>query len=264
MALLAVAFAVGNAAAQSRQCGSSSTLISGRVIDAQSRRPEQRRGVSLLQADRLVCMTLTDTAGRFEFRGVAPGQYQLKPGSLGFRKSEPHPVAVSERDSVALEIRLVPGSHFDDCLAKPACAKWLQPSRARGATDDQQFELAALRTAVALSWKPLDKPLEHYFCFDASPVVARAFQRLYPKQARRGECEIGDASGLVRKRFRHVATGSIAYQLEVSRIEVSDSNTRTADVAFHVAPLWAEGWTCRFSRDKGGWRAIECRMRWIS
>jgi hypothetical protein len=259
-------FAASLAEAQQplQSCGSAPTLVTGEVRDAQTRAPIGGRGVTVSDSSRMVCTSIADSIGKFRFEGLPPGRYSLSTGEYGYRALGPIPFRIGTADTMRLSVQLVPGSHFDDCLDAPACAAWLDARQLPGGTDKEQFEFAALRTAAILTWKALDKPLQHYFCFDAGDSVVAAFRRVYSKVAPRGECQVTQERSDARDGLRHIPTGEAAYALGVTEGSARGPDTRTADLGFYVAPLWAEGWSCDFERHRDGWRPVSCRMDWIS
>lgn len=255
---------VGEAQEGARICGNAHTLITGRVSDAQNGAPIRSGAVALTDSGRIACYALPDSLGRFALRGVHPGEYLLSTSKWGYRAYRPITLRIRSSDTLDVSIRLRPGSHFDDCLDAPSCAAWLQPRNVPGAAEEDQFEVAAYRTAAIFTWTELEKPLEHYFCVDASSAVIDGFRQLYPNVAPRRDCELVPATGSRTARLRHRATGMAAYALSLKSVSAKRSDLRTAHLDFFAGPLWGQWWWCEFVRDGRGWRPTRCELRGVA
>src|SRR3954467_13916524 len=74
--------------------------MGGRLIDDSTGKPIAGRGVDL---HRTSCSTSTDDHGRFVLRYLPPGVYELRVGTLGYRKLAPVDVTVRADERASVE-----------------------------------------------------------------------------------------------------------------------------------------------------------------
>jgi uncharacterized surface anchored protein len=91
----------------------SSTSVQGTVVQMETSQPVARATVELKgESGRNSYTLLTGTDGKFEFRNLAAGQYQLKVLRAGYMDSRPHSLSITAGHSLTVRRdRLQPGHH---------------------------------------------------------------------------------------------------------------------------------------------------------
>jgi hypothetical protein len=99
IALLAAWLAVAPTAAASQ-------VIDGRVFDASTRQPIAAVELKLVQGDRVVASTLSDSLGRFALRAGAGGRYHIAATRIGYADATTQHIDLVAERSVAAELPL--------------------------------------------------------------------------------------------------------------------------------------------------------------
>jgi hypothetical protein len=234
--------------------------IRGMVLDDSTGTPLTTRGVYLKSTN---CFTATDSSGSFEFRKVPPGRFSVAVANLGYRAFEPVPVEVRLDSMVRLELRLRPENMVADCREIARCARLLEARSdlAAGLTGNERLEEAVWRTTIALAGKRWDSDWTP--CANVkNERVRRVLKARIPNLAPGSECVVPEpVTG--SSRLVHLPGGAPARSVQVRKVEAT-ADRAVVRSSYYVGPLWAEGWTCRFSRRDGEWVAQWCGMDWIS
>lgn len=242
---------------------SSHGVVRGIVVNDSTEQPVRHRAVFLVDTD---CTTLTDSAGRFELRGVPTGKYRFSVAPLGYRRFTPLAVDVSGATPVVLEARLRPENRVADCRELPECAPILQATQIlEGLADPERLRQAAFRTAVATIVGEGWRLGEFIACVEEPNArIMDALRAIIPKLAPASECALSAERGTGnRPALAHTPTGerAIAFKL-VSTDQVGDR--ATVHLSYYVGPLYGAGWTCKFARERGEWVPRSCQMNRIS
>lgn len=224
----------------------------------------------------MICFLPADSAGRFTFRGLAPGTYTVSVGDLGVRRVSPIGVRVGPDSVTTVEIHLRPENLVLDCQEVPTCRAAIAPvdsAQRRALSDDDQLLEAAARTAVGLAG-PSDSGQDRHpgaLCIGLGqgpgdsvgklpPQVLAALQLRVPIAHQASACRaVRDSLGFSYR----LADGTWAWRLRVAT-DRSSATLASANLSYHVGLLWAGGWFCRFERTAQGWQPVFCRSTWVS
>lgn len=238
--------------------------IRGVVINASTRKPVSGSYIYLFIGPG--CRADTDALGRFIVQGVPSGPQRIQTGSTGYRQFTPVTVEVAAGDTSYVELQLDPGGPLEDCRALPECAPLVDGGSAVSLSEDDNFRVVALGTAIGLAWETVAGNARWHACLEneRAAVLDRMRDR-FSAVVDFAECEIPDLASLPGARqMRHVATNSSAFVPRVDRIVELSPNRRTVALSLYVGPRWGAGWDCDFERTELGWRATLCNATWVS
>lgn len=242
--------------------------IRGRIIDDLGE-PVSHRAVQLHRVGQGGdCTAVADTLGRFEFNGLAPGQYRLEYGRLGLAAAVPLDIEVVEGSPVHLEIPAFRENRVAECLALAGCAPILAQLThlELAASDTLALELLALRVSIALAGEAWDHG-EWVACVEAPTSTIAALRLVFSDVVPVTECELGEPAGSpdhLRARLEHVPSGRPARSIRPPRIQEMSGAQAVFNTGYFVGPLWGEGHRCVAILVEGRWRPQSCRMTWVS
>jgi hypothetical protein len=96
--LVVLAFAAAWPAALAGQA------VQGRVVDAVTRQPVSTVLLRLLEGEKVLAETTTDSAGRFELRPAQRGQFRVTATRIGYANATSNPVDLRTAQDVTLEL----------------------------------------------------------------------------------------------------------------------------------------------------------------
>lgn len=232
-------------------------IITGVVVDDSTGERLGGARVELLVAG---CYGSADADGRFAFRGVPPGMERVGATHPGYRRFAPIQLTLERSDTIAIEVRLKPGGPIQDCRVDAACARLLLESGAEALSAEERFRVATLTTAIAIAWQDVASGAPWHACTDESSAAVIAVLRdRYGPVVHSSQCAVTqEEDPQLRVRVRLASGGAPAFFVHVDNVNDVSEDHRTAIVQYVVAPLWAQGWRCRFERMAGKWEPTEC------
>ena len=237
-------------------------IVKGRVLNDSTGNPIPRRGVILVG---FMCIAVTDSNGQFAFQRVRAGEYYLKPGELGYRRFPPVRVDLPSDTTLDIDLRLRPENLLADCQEVPHCRDLLAV-RDSGSflSSDEALRATALRTTIALTAAGEDSAPRWVACIeDSSAAVLRALQRNIPNALGVRDCTV-DVKAHQRTAVTARGTNTPARLFSIDSITISSVDRAWSNTSFYAGPLWAEGWSCAYVREKAVWIPTSCKMTWIS
>jgi hypothetical protein len=136
----------------------------------------------------------------------------------------------------------------------------LHESGTEALSAEERFRVATLTTAIAIAWPHVASGAPWAACIEErSAAVIAVLRDRYGPIAYSGQCSVTQEDDpQLRVRVRLAQGGAPAFFVHVDDVVEISEDHRTAIVQYVVAPLWAEGWRCRFERKAESWEPTEC------
>lgn len=248
--------------------------IIGSVVWDSSGVPVQHRAVFL--NDNL-CTAAVDSLGQFVFANLDSGDYVVTVAPLWARRHPPVHVHLTQTDTARIAIRLLPPNDVLDCLDGPPCAPLLnvvETAQVIALSERDQLAEVALRTAIAMA-KPFQVTQPPALCLSLHPqgdttrlllstAVLGLLRRRYADTHLSSECEVV-SSGEVNWHLQLKSDRRRAWSVEATLPNLTSDSIATGATSYHVASLWAAGWSCSYERRASRvWQPLRCVMLWIS
>ena len=206
------------------------------------------------------CFSSTDSAGFFVLDGLAPGTYELRVGSRGYRSPPPLEVVLPRDSAQHFVFMLRPGNTVDDCLSRQACAAILtrRPSHEVNGSSAAAFRVFAYRLALALvggEWGA-DEPWA--LCADGGETVRAALSEIHPTVVPLEDCGGDPTDG--RSELR-TPSGQLARSIRVQS-DIPEAGAGTVDLVTYSDT--ARGWRCSVTRVGDYWLPTDCWVVWVA